>query len=552
MSHLRVSIEGFKEALLRGSYLDAKEILKAEMYAHDKGMALPEALVDLKLLTKDLIGQIVAQSVGLKYADQDAIPLERDVIQTIDEATAKTYRVVYLHEDAERVAIASDKPSEEALQAIGYLFPGKAVDLYFTLSEYLDTAFKLYGKPLASRFQELFVDPHASIPDVVSAIFDYAVDAKASDIHFEPRSDDVAVRFRIDGVLVETGRIPKNFYERILNRIKVLAQLPIDEHFRAMDGSLRLPQGDGLLNLRVSIAPTVAGEKIAIRILSAYFGFSIENLGLTDENFKILSDAAQKPFGMILVTGPTGSGKTTTLYTFLSTLNRPEVNITSIEDPVEYRLEGVNQMQTNEAIGLTFPRGLRTIVRQDPDIVLVGEIRDRETAEISVNAALTGHLLFSTFHSNDASTTIPRLLDMGIEPFLLSSTLELVIAQRLIRKICDNCKTTYSVDSSESAALVPLIRSYFQEGEITTLYKGKGCQACHMSGYRMRTGIYEMIRVTPELQGIIVRRPTSADIWKIASSQGARSLFSDGFEKVKKGETTLEELLRVAQPSALA
>lgn len=305
----------------------------------------------------------------------------------------------------------------------------------------------------------------------------------------------------------------------------------------------------GGVNVRVSIAPTIDGEKIALRILPEYSGnFSVDALGLTSEDSAILNDAAKKPFGMVLVTGPTGSGKTTTLYAYLRTLNTADVNITTIEDPVEYKIEGINQMQTNEATDLTFARGLRSIVRQDPDIVLVGEIRDRETAEVAINAALTGHLLFSTFHSNDAATTIPRLLDIGIEPFLLGSTLELIVAQRLVRTICANCRGSYTLAKPDFQASLPKVATFFKDDQQVTLYRGTGCNSCHQTGYRGRTALFELIRNTPHMQELIATLPSRADIWKLAKQQGSRSLFEDGLSKVREGITTIEELLRVAPP----
>jgi type II secretory ATPase GspE/PulE/Tfp pilus assembly ATPase PilB-like protein len=258
-------------------------------------------------------------------------------------------------------------------------------------------------------------------------------------------------------------------------------------------------------------------------------------------------DASRKPFGMVLAVGPTGSGKSTTLYALLKTFNRNEVNLTTIEDPVEYKISGANQIQVNTQTDLTFAKGLRSIVRQDPDIILVGEIRDRETAEIAVNAALTGHLLFSTFHSNDAATGIPRLMDMGIEPFLLSSTLQLIAAQRLVRKVCENCRFSVPTTIIDLEKVLPDAKKYFSESKMT-LYRGKGCKACGNKGYQGRTAIYEFIRNTPELQDLILKNPSSQEIWAVARKQGSKSLFEDGIEKVKKGVTTLEELLRVASP----
>ena len=407
-----------------------------------------------------------------------------------------------------------------------------------------------YQKPLETRFSKIIESKGRVAPELLEEIFEDALVYNASDIHFEPRPTDVLVRFRVDSVLHEAGRIPKEYYENILNRIKVQSGLRIDEHFAAQDGSLRYEEKDGtVVDMRTSIVPTIEGEKVVLRVLAAYVqGFSLGDLGLTPAHQELLEQAAGKPFGMILVTGPTGSGKTTTLYALLKLINSPDVNITTIEDPVEYKVLGVNQIQVNPQTNLTFAKGLRSIVRQDPDIILVGEIRDEETAEIAVNAALTGHLLYSTFHANDAATAIPRLLDMGIEPFLLASTLEVVVAQRLVRKICEHCK--HSVIKSSSDFNTPQLKStlsYF-EGKSITFYEGKKCETCGHTGYKGRTAIFEFIQITPEMQNLILHSPSTKEIWQLARKEGSRTLFEDGTEKVKAGVTTLEELLRVAEP----
>ncbi|NTU69945.1 type II/IV secretion system protein, partial [bacterium] len=357
-------------------------------------------------------------------------------------------------------------------------------------------------------------------------------------------------RFRIDGVLQEAGRFPKEYYENILNRVKVEARLRIDEHYSAQDGAIRytLKGKDDSVDVRISIVPTLDGEKIVLRLLAGYTrSLTLADLGLSPENQNLVEDAGKKPFGMILITGPTGSGKTTTLYALLKTLNRVDVNITTIEDPVEYKIPGINQIQVNNQTNLTFSQGLRSIVRQDPDIVLVGEIRDEETAEIAVNASLTGHLLLSTFHANDAATSILRLLDMGIEPFLLASTLEVVGSQRLVRKICEHCKASFSLDKKTLIKDIPLAAPFFKESKIT-IYKGKGCDVCNHTGYRGRVAIYEFIKVTPEIEELIMHNPSSEAIWKESKKRGGQSMFEDGIAKVKEGITTVEEVLRVSSP----
>jgi type IV pilus assembly protein PilB len=407
-----------------------------------------------------------------------------------------------------------------------------------------------YEKPLDTRFSKIIEEAEQVAPEILEEIFDDAITYKASDVHFEPQARVIVIRFRVDGVLHEAGRLPKEYYENVLNRIKVKSALRIDEHYAAQDGSLHYDSKSGIsVDMRTSIVPIVEGEKVVLRILGSYVqGLTFNDLGLTSKNQELLREAAEKPFGMILVVGPTGSGKTTTLYSLLKMLNTPDTNITTIEDPVEYKVQGLNQIQVNQITGLTFVRGLRAIVRQDPDIILVGEIRDLETVEISVNAALTGHLLLSTFHANDAATAIPRLLDMGTEPFLLSSTMNLIIAQRLVRKICDHCKVSV-VKKPEDFDTPQLkgVMKYFPSKNIT-LYEGKKCEVCGFTGYKGRTSIYEVIKVTPTMQELIVKRPSAQEIWNLARKEGATSVFEDGLEKVKNGITSIEELVRIAPP----
>jgi type II secretory ATPase GspE/PulE/Tfp pilus assembly ATPase PilB-like protein len=295
------------------------------------------------------------------------------------------------------------------------------------------------------------------------------------------------------------------------------------------------------------VVPTLDGEKIVIRLLSEYVrDFTMADVGLSERDQHILQENADRPFGMILVIGPTGSGKTTTLYALLKNVATPDINVTTIEDPVEYKISNINQIQVNEATNLTFAAGLRSIVRQDPDVILVGEIRDIETAEISVNAALTGHLLFSTFHANDSATAIPRLLEMGVEPFLLASTLNLVIAQRLARRLCNKCRYSYVVKKAELKKSFPLAEKYFKGKDSITLYKGKGCNACNHSGYTGRIALFEFLQVSREMQDLILKRPSTQEIWDLAARQGAMSMFADGVEKSKAGVTTLDEVMRVA------
>jgi len=542
-----------KELLVKESYVTEEDVKKAEEFGKLHHASFVEYLLQESLITKDLLGQAVAESLKVPYADLNSTIPSPEQVQKIPEEIARKYRVVIFSEEKNQIVATTDNPQDKnLLPELEKVLAGKKVSIAYSLPEDINASFIHYQKPLETRFSKIIENKGRIAPELLNEIFDDALVFHASDIHFEPQHKEVLVRFRVDGVLHEAGRIPKEFYENILNRIKVQSGMRIDEHFSAQDGSLRYDKDNTLVDMRASVVPTVEGEKVVLRVLSAYVqGFSLGDLGLSQTNQTMLEQAADKPFGMILVAGPTGSGKTTTLYALLKLVNSPDVNITTIEDPVEYKVVGVNQIQTNTQTNLTFSKGLRSIVRQDPDIILVGEIRDNETAEIAVNAALTGHLLYSTFHANDAATAIPRLLDMGIEPFLLASTMELIVAQRLVRKICDKCR--YSATKTADDFDTPQLKStlpYF-EGKSITLYEGKKCESCGHTGYKGRTAIFEFIQITPEMQNLMLRSPSTKEIWALARKEGSKTLFEDGIEKVKSGITTIEELLRVAEPPTL-
>lgn len=542
--------ERIKQILLKGNYAAFEDLEKAEAFARAHRVSIIEYLLSEALITKDLLGQAIAESLGVPYADLNSRPPARERVLKIPEDAAKKFRAAVFEENNETVTITSDFSTGEENMAgeFAKFFPGKKISLAYSLPDDIGAAFMHYRKPLAERFARIIDGKKRIAPEMLEEIFEDALADNTSDIHFEPRGGEVMVRFRIDGVLHEACRIPRQYYNNILNRVKVQSGLRIDDHFSAQDGSMRYEKGRISADMRISITPTVEGEKIMLRVLASYVrGLALSDLGLSSEHQKMTETAAQKPFGMILVAGPTGSGKTTTLYALLRMLNRAEVNITTIEDPVEYKMQGVNQIQVNPQTNLTFAKGLRSIVRQDPDIILVGEIRDTETAEIAVNAALTGHLMLSTFHANDAATAIPRLLDMGIEPFLLASTLEVVVAQRLVRRICEKCRYSFTMTKDELAHSAPAAADRCEGAEIT-LYRGKGCGACGQTGYRGRTAIFEFVRITPAMEDCILTRPPAQKVRAISRAEGMKSMFDDGIEKIKSGITTLEELMRVVAP----
>lgn len=542
------SIDTIKGILLREHYISEEDSAAAEAIAHDS-TAYVEYLIRAELLTKALLGQALAEGLGLPFVDLAINPVGKDQVNKIPEEIAVKNRVVFI-KDVNKVALlATDNPEKVNAKELKSLFPGQKISLAYTLPEGLQASFSLYEKPLETRFSQIIGTGTRVAPEIVDEIIKDAFAYKASDIHFEPQADQVTVRFRVDGNLRQAGVVPKEYFENILNRIKVESGMRIDEHLTAQDGALQRHTNEFKVDLRVSLVPTVQGEKVVMRVLGSYVeSYSMADIGLNEVHRNALSTYAAKPFGMILTVGPTGSGKTTTLYSIVKLLNKPNVNITSIEDPVEYKMPGVNQIQVREQSNLTFAKGLRAIVRQDPNIILVGEIRDRETAEISVNAALTGHLLLSTFHANDAATAIPRLIDMGIEPFLLASTLEVVIAQRLIRKICNSCR--YSLPVSEALKELDknghAVAPYFNAGD--NVYAGKGCSVCNNTGYNGRSALFEFIEVTPEMQDLIIKSPATREIETLARSQGSKPMFEDGIEKVRNGLTSIAEVVRVVEP----
>ncbi|MEK7555524.1 MAG: GspE/PulE family protein [Patescibacteria group bacterium] len=397
-------------------------------------------------------------------------------------------------------------------------------------------------KELAKPIEEM------SIIGLVDALIEYAYQSRASDVHIQPFEDQIKVRLRIDGILQDIFVLSKKVQSEIITRIKVLANLRTDEHQAAQDGrfkaTLKNPKTD--FDVRVSIIPTYYGENAVLRILAEQSQiFDLKGLGFTSKDLIKVEQAAKKPYGMILATGPTGCGKTTTLYTILKTLNSRDVSIITIEDPIEYSLEGISQIQINIKTGLTFADGLRSILRQDPNVLMVGEIRDQETAGIAVNAALTGHLLLSTLHTNDAATTLPRLIDLGAQPFLITSTVNAIIAQRLVRMICEDCRTEKTLNEAEAKSLAEILPQVTKGKLYKKFFVGRGCKKCFQSGYYSRIGIHEVLEINDEIRSMIMQRANASEIKAAAIKMGMTTMLEDGFNKAIKGVTTIEEILRV-------
>ncbi len=393
---------------------------------------------------------------------------------------------------------------------------------------------------------ELTLGPEISIISVIDELISCAENLNASDIHIDPNETHLRVRFRIDGVLEDVCTLPKEIHSEVISRIKILSGLRTDEHNAAQDGRFRsLLNGGKSVDMRVSVMPTYYGENVVLRLLSENAeNFSLESLGFSTDDQKKIKQAIQKPSGMILVTGPTGSGKTTTLYTIIKSLNSKEISIVTIEDPIEYSIKDIEQIQVNPRTDLTFAKGLRSILRQDPDVIMVGEIRDTETASIAINTALTGHLLLSTLHTNDAATTLPRLLDMKIEAFLVASTVSLVIGQRLVRRVCPNCRLIRHLSDEEHLHLSSIIPSHISENN-KTFYCGQGCIECGGSGYKGRLVINEILVPNEEMRSAILLRASAYELKQIAKKYNMITMLEDGIKKASLGLTSLEEVLRV-------
>lgn len=535
------------DLLVSGNYITAENSKRAGDFAQSRRASAIDFLLTEGIITPDLLGQAVAEYFKVPYANLRRYPPTRDQVLLIPQGKAAKLQAVVSAVEPDSVSVATADPGRKGLLTeLNRIFAPKKIKLAYAPFEEIEPLFINYRKPLETRFSKIVAEGKKVAPEILEEIVNDALDFEASDIHLEPQDDKVAVRFRVDGILREAGLLPKDLYDSLVNHLKVKTQMRIDEHFAAQDGALRYSSDGEPVDLRVSVVPSMEGERVAIRILARYVrSLNLSDLGLSAEDQKIFLETAQKPFGMILAVGPTGSGKTTTLYALIRTLNKPEINIMTIEDPVEYKVEGISQIQVNPQTNLTFAQGLKSIIRQDPNIILVGEIRDEETAEIGVNAALTGHLLFSTFHANDASSAIPRLLEMGIEPFLLSSTLELVLAQRLVRKICQACRYTVADSAAQVEKHLPV---GFGKGirRPGTIYAGKGCPVCSGTGYHGRTAIFELIQITPGIKELILEKTSSVKIKELALKEGAKTMFEDGIRKVERGITTIEEVMRVA------
>ncbi len=553
-----LSNEQVKSLLLQSGQVDQKAIDSLEVFAKNARTTLQEAAIEKDVIADENLGILIANYLKFPFISLSKISIPEDVFSIVPERLARKYKIVSFARDTEGIKLAMIDPANKDLLDVISKKTKLNVTPYFATERDIENTLQLYRKDLQQVFNELLqgtigtgVDARdAPIAKMVDLLITYAYRDKASDIHIEPEETDLLVRFRIDGILHDMLYLDKKLTERILTRIKILSRLRTDEHLSAQDGKIRTIVDDDNLDLRVSIIPIAEGEKAVLRLLSSHFRqFSLLELGMKEEDLKKVNAAINKSFGMILSTGPTGSGKTTSIYSILKILNTREKNITTIEDPIEYRIKGVNQIQVNVKTNLTFANGLRSILRQDPNVIFVGEIRDSEAAEIAVNAALTGHLVVSTLHTNDAATALPRLVDMKIEPFLVASTVNIIIAQRLVRKTCESCKVQVVLKRSDIAKNISeeIIAKYFSPGDDLKVYQGRGCKVCHRTGYLGRIGIFEVLEMTETIKKLIADKNDSGVITKEAILEGMTTMQEDGIYKLAKGLTTLEEVLRVTK-----
>ncbi len=578
-----------KAFMLDKKLITEKDFKKAEIQARKENKSIEEILISKNLIKEEDLLKLKAYILGLQFIDLSKEKIDLKILNYIPESIARQYSVVAFKKENNNLYIAMLNP--ENLQILDFIRRRTHLNLivYITnkqsiinlLKQYQESLEQEFGEIIRSETEEITKDILPTISEqatagalelkdlekiakelpivkIVDTLLKHAILRKASDIHIEPMEKEIVVRYRIDGILHDAMILPKKVHSGIVARIKVLSNLKLDEHRLPQDGRFKIETEEYKISFRVSIIPVYSGEKIVMRLLPEDSkGFTLETLGFHDEGLEIIHRNIRRPYGMILATGPTGCGKTTTLYTILDILNTPEVNICTIEDPIEYQILRINQTQVNPKIGLTFANGLRSLLRQDPDIIMVGEIRDSETANLAINAALTGHLVLSTLHTNNAAGAVPRLIDMKVEPFLISSTLNVVIAQRLVRTLCAekekhnltkaeiaNLKKRFNMNKILQVMKREKIIDQSADWEDITFYRPKPSSECP-DGYKGRIGIHEVFEVTPKIRDLIEKNPTIDAIQNEAEAEGMVTMIEDGFMKAVQGITSLEEVFRV-------
>ena len=547
------------DILIDGGLLTREQLDAAVDEQRRLGRSLGRVLVDQGILSEGQLVAALAQQIGLKFVDLSDYPVDGSAVTRVPDVVCRRHNALPIgYEDGKLLVAMADPANVFAVDDIRSMTGMEVKAVVATKPDVMQAINRYHRGEAELDDLTMAMDVHdedddlgnvkevtedAPIVKFVNLLITQAIQDRASDIHIEPTERDLRVRFRIDGVLHEVMRSPKTITSGVTSRLKIMADINIAERRIPQDGRLSVNANGKKIDLRVATLPTVWGEKIVMRVLdNSTAMLKLSDLGFADENYDVYSKSFTKPYGMILVTGPTGSGKSTTLYATLNIVSRPEVNVITVEDPVEYRLPGINQVQTNAKAGLTFAAALRSILRSDPDIVLLGEVRDHETAQIGIEAALTGHLVLTTLHTNDAPSAVTRLTEMGIEPFLVGSALDCVLAQRLARRLCPKCKEAY-VPTREA-----MLENRFpwQDGmDLPTLYRPVGCSACSKTGYKGRLALHEVMAVSEEIERMAVERESALAIGKVAVEQGMITLREDGLRKVAAGVTSIEEILRV-------
>lgn len=562
MTQLQINIE---DILAKQGLLTSAQVSAIKLESINTGQTTDKIILAHHFATAESLVVAKAQILGLPFVKIENKAIAPEVLNLIPEGVARRYQLIPFQKDLDSISVAMVDPLD--LQVIQFLEKktGLAVKRFLSSGEDINKAINSqYSQNLttevASALKEVTVSEaqtqtpdvaeiirEAPVANIVTQLLEYAVKSNASDIHVEPQENQTRVRYRIDGILHEKIILPKKVHDAVISRIKILSNLKIDERRLPQDGRFTYNHGNQQIDLRVSTLPTTFGEKAVLRLLpKSQKAPTLQELGIRASSFKTLEVQLLRPHGIILICGPTGSGKTTTLYSILSKLSTTKVNILTIEDPVEYQIPGANQVQVNPTIGLTFANALRSFLRQDPNIMLVGEIRDTDTAELAIQAALTGHQVFSTLHTNSASGALPRLLDMGAEPFLVASAINAVVGQRILRKICTHCQVSF-VPPQEVVDNIKFVLGKLMPRAEIQLYKGNGCGNCGFSGFSGRTGVYEVLPLSDKIVKLVLERSSSAAIEDQAIEEGMITLKQDGYLKVLEGITTLEEVLRVAQ-----
>ena len=567
-----VGTQSVSDILLSEHAITQEQYQEIKVKSATQGIPDTTILEELNIVPEEKLTEAKARNLGIPFVSLETASFSPAALGLVPKAVVERFQLIpFLYDDKTKIlSIAMSNPVD--LDAIGFVrqktglnvktFAASPTDVKNAINQqYRQEIVGEVGEALReneqaeeiktiddSKISEIIKE--APIAKIVSTVLDFAVSSRASDVHIEPQEDRVRVRYRIDGILYDKLSLPKTVQEAVISRIKILSDMKIDEHRSPQDGRFNFKIGDKEVDLRISVLPTTFGEKIVMRLLRKSGGVpTLQELGLTGTALKNLETSMLRPHGIIIVCGPTGSGKTTTLYSVLAKLNTTRVNISTLEDPVEYQISGINQVQINPAVGLTFATGLRSFLRQDPNIILVGEIRDQETTDLAIQASLTGHLVFSTLHTSSAAGSLPRLTDLGAETFLLASTMTAILAQRIVRKICPKCKEEYvpvqQILDEIKAGLGKLYPA--QNGVQVKLWKGKGCDECGGNGYLGRIGIFECLPVTEKVASLILEKADSGTIEKQAILEGMITMKQDGYIKVLQGVTTIEEVLRVAQ-----